>query len=435
MVDIARPPEVIRRRKIRRIIYGVIALAAVLLITVAVSRLKPAAPPVERGTVWIQEVTRGRMVRNVRGTGTLVPLDISWVAAPYAGRIDRVLLRPGVNVKPDTVVVELSNPELTQAVDEAQLALEGAEAALAKARADLRGTLLTQQATIADVDGRSQTANAQAKGYQSLHKEGLVSDVQALEYTSAAKGLSAQLEAERRRLAITKETEADQLGQQEAEVKRLRTIYVLRRQQLDNLRVRAGVDGVLQAFARVTTTDSSTVEIQRGTQVLQGANLFRVADPRRLKAELRIPETQVRDVEIGQQAEVDTRNGIVKGVVSGVAGAAQEGTVTIDVSLEGDLPRGARPNLTVDGTITLERLPDVVKVGRPAFGQEGGSIQLFKLLAKRPVQTGDAVRTTVQIGRSSVNEVEVLDGLQPGDQVILSDMTQFDDADRVRVVN
>lgn len=435
MVDIARPPEVIRRRKIRRILYGVIALAAVLLITVAVSRLKPAAPPVERGTVWIQEVTRGPMVRNVRGTGTLVPLDIRWVAAPYAGRVERVLLRPGVTVTRDTVIVELSNPELIQAVDEARLALQGAEAALAKARADLRGALLTQEAAVAQVEASYEEASAQTKARQQLLKEGLVSELEVLQYSAPAGAFAAQLEAERKRLAITKETAADQVGQQEAEVKRLRTMYVLRRRQLENLRVRAGVDGVLQAFARVTTTDSSTVEIQPGTQVLQGANLFRVADPRRLKAELRIPETQVRDVEIGQQAEVDTRNGIVKGIVSGVAGAAQEGTVTVDVSLEGDLPRGARPNLTVDGTITLERLPDVIKVGRPAFGQEGGSIQLFKLLAKRPIQTGDAVRTTVQIGRSSVNEVEVLDGLQPGDQVILSDMTQFDDADRVRVVN
>ncbi|MGH9159565.1 MAG: efflux RND transporter periplasmic adaptor subunit [Vicinamibacteraceae bacterium] len=435
MVDIARPPEVIRRKKIRRILYGVIALAAVLLITVAVSRLKPAAPPVERGTVWIQEVTRGPMVRNVRGTGTLVPLDVRWVAAPYAGRVERVLLRPGVRVTRDTVIVELTNPELEQLVEEALLALRGAEAALAKARADFRGTLLTQEAAVAQAEASYEEASAQTKARQQLLKEGLVSELEVLQYSAPAEAFSAQLEAERKRLEITKATEDDQVGQQGAEVRRLRTIYELRRRQLGNLHVRAGIDGELQAFAQVSTSGTSTVEIQPGTEVAQGANLFRVADPRRLKAELRIPETQVRDVEIGQEAQVDTRNGFVKGAVSGVAGAAQEGTVTVDITLEGKLPRGARPNLTVDGTITLERLPDVVKVGRPAFGQEGGSIQLFKLLARRPIQTGEAVRATVQIGRQSVNEVEVLGGLQPGDQVILSDMTQFDDVDRVRVVN
>lgn len=427
MVDIARPPEVIRRRKIRRILYGVIALAAILLITVAVSRLKPAAPPVERGTVWIQEVTRGPMVRNVRGTGTLVPLDISWVAAPYAGRVDSILLLEGAPVTADTVIIEMSNPELIQAVEEAELALQGAQAAYAKARADFRSGLLAQEAVVADVNARYQAAAAEARGNEALREEGLVSDVMALQYTSTAEGLEAQLEAERKQLEITKATEEDQLGEVATEVKRLRTIYDLRRQQLDNLRVRAGVAGVLQDIP---------VEIQIGAQVLQGANLFRVADPNRLKAELRIPETQARDVQPGQEAQIDTRNGIVPGEVSRVEPAASEGTVTVDVRLKGDLPRGARPQLTVDGTITLERLPDdTIKVGRPAFGQEGGSIQLFKLLAKRPIQTGEAVRTTVQIGRMSVNEVEVLDGLQPGDQVILSDMTQFDDADRVRIVN
>ncbi|MPZ21787.1 MAG: RND transporter, partial [Luteitalea sp.] len=247
MVDIARPPEVIRRRKMRRAAYGVVALTAILLITVGVSRLKPAAPPVERGTIWPYTVQRGAMIRNVRGTGRLVPLDINWVAAPAAGRIDRVLLRPGVRVEENTVVVEMSNPVLTQEVTGAELELKGAEARLAKARADLTSALLTLEAIVADVSARYEHAKAQADGYTRLHKDNLVSDNELLQYTSTAKGLGAQLEAERKRLKITEQTAPDQLAEQQSEVNRLRTVYVLKREQLDDLRVRAGVPGVLTA--------------------------------------------------------------------------------------------------------------------------------------------------------------------------------------------
>jgi HlyD family secretion protein len=417
MVDFARPPEVLQRRKIRRAAYVAAGLTAVLLITVGVSRLKPAAPDVQRGTLWFGKVERGPMVRQVRGTGTLVPIDIVWIPAAASGRVDRILLRPGAPVKPDTVILDLSNPELEQQVLDAELQARAATARLQKARADLTTQLLTQEATLAQVEAAYEQAKGQAEADARLRKEGLQSELQTNKSASTAAATLNQLNAERRRLEIMRKNEPAQLAEQEADVKRLQTMYDLRRQQLQDLAVKSGVEGVLQL-----------VPVEVGAQVAQGANVARVANPSRLKAEIRIPETQAQDIQLGQRAEVDTRNGIAKGKVSRIDPAAANGTVTVDVALEGELPRGARPDLTVDGTIELERLDNVVYVGRPAIAPEQGTVRLFKVLPN-----GEAVAVQVRLGRSSVNTIEVLDGLRPGDEVVLSDMSQWDDVDRIRL--
>jgi HlyD family secretion protein len=424
MVDIARPESVIRKKKLKRAAYGVVGLTAVLLVTVFVSRLRPAAPSVEKGTVWPGVVERGPMVRQVRGTGTLVPEDTRWIPATTAGRVERILLRSGAEVKPDSIVVELSNPELEQTVVEARLQLEAALAQLTNRRAELDSALLTQRAAAANIESEARQAKMRAEADALLLKEGLVDALNAKINQARADDLANRTVIENKRLEVAEQTQKSQLAVQEAEVSRLRATYDLRRQQLDKLRVRAGINGVLQV-----------VPVEVGAQMAAGANIARVADPTRLKAELRIPETQARDIEIGQLAEVDTRNGKVQGKVSRIDAAATNGTVTVDVTLDGELPRGARPDLTVDGTVELERLDNVVFVGRPAFGQEHSTITLFKVVdgCRVPQMDCEAFRTQVKFGRSSVSTIEIVEGLKPGDQVVLSDMSQWDAHDRVNL--
>jgi HlyD family secretion protein len=418
MVDYARPESVVRKKKMKRVAYGVAGLTAILLVTVGVSRLKPAAPSVERGTLLIDTVKRGGMVRNVRGTGTLVPEEIRWIPATTAGRVEAIVLRSGAQVKPDSIIVELSNPDLQQSVIEAKLQLEAADAQLTNRRAELESGLLTQRATTAQVGSDYKQAAMKAEADASLLKEKLLDELTTKIDQAKADDLKNRFSIEQKRLDMSENNLKSQLAVQEAEVNRLRTIFALRKQQLDRLHVRAGIEGILQ-----------TVPVEVGAQVQAGTNIARVADPRRLKAELRVPETQAKDVEPRQVAEVDTRNGIVKGRVTRIDAAAVNGTVTVDVSLEGELPRGARPDLTVDGTIELERLNDIIYVGRPAFGQDQSTISLFKV----DPTTGEAMRTQVQLGRSSVTSVEIVKGLKPGDQVILTDMSAWDAYDRVRV--
>ncbi len=418
MVDYARPESVVRKKKIKRVAYGVAGLTAILLVTVGVSRLKPAAPSVERGTLLIDTVKRGGMVRNVRGTGTLVPEDIRWIPATTAGRVEAIVLRSGATVKPDSIIVELSNPDLSQSVTEAKLQLESAQAALVNKRAELDKDLLTQKSATAEIESNFRQAELKAQADESLFKDRLLDEMTTKIDRAKADDLKNRFEIEKQRLEMTEKTLKSQLAVQEAEVNRLATVYQLRKEQLDKLHVRAGLAGILQ-----------TVPVEVGAQLQAGANIARVADPSRLKAELRVPETQAKDVELRQNAEVDTRNGIVKGKVTRIDAAAVNGTVTVDVSLEGELPRGARPDLTVDGTIVLENLNDIVYVGRPAFGQDQSTISLFKV----DPTTGEAVRTQVQLGRSSVTSVEIVKGLKPGDQVILTDMSAWDAYDRVRV--
>ena len=417
MVDIPRGEEVKRRKRIRQSIYAISALTVIILITVGVSRLKPAAPTVDRATVWVDTVKQGPMVRQVRGSGTLVPEDIRWIPANTQGRVERIVLRAGAQVTPESVILELSNPELEQTVLGDRANLRAAEANLESRQADLDSALLNQRAATARVESDYRQAALQLEANESLYKDKLISELQLKQSRSQAQELKNRWEIEQKRTEIATQNLKAQLAPQQAEVERLRTMFELHNRQLAQLKVRAGMAGVLQV-----------VPVEVGQQVQPGANLARVANPRTLKAELRIPETQTKDLTIGQLASIDTRNGVVEGRVSRIDPAAQNGTVGVDVSLTGALPPGARPDLSVDGTVELERLNNVVYVGRPAFGQENSTVGLFKL-----TEGGEAVRVTVQLGRSSVNTIEIVDGLRPGDQVVLSDMSAWDQYERIRL--
>jgi HlyD family secretion protein len=417
MVDIARSSDVIKKKKIRRALYGAGFLVVIILITVGVSKLKPAAPSVDRASVWIDTVKRGPMLRQVRGSGTLVPEEIRWIPSTTQGRVERILLRPGATVHPDTVILELTNPELQQSVKEAELAHQSARAAFVNRKQELESALLNQQGDVAGIQASYNNAALNLEAQEKLYKDGLVSEIQLKQSRSAAEELKNRLSIGQKRLEMQTAGITSQLAPQEADVDQRRAAYELRVHQLDDLKVKAGMAGVLQE-----------VPVERGAQVGPGANLARVADPTNLKAELRIAETQTKDIRVGQYAEVDTRNGIVKGHVARIDPKSTGGTVGVDVILEGELPSGARPDLSVDGTIQLERLDNVIYVGRPAFGQENSTVQLFKL-----TKDGEASRTPVKLGRSSVNQIEIIEGLQPGDQVILSDMSAQDSFDRIRI--
>ncbi len=413
-MDIARPVNV-RQRRLRRALYAVVALGAVALITLGLSRLRPAAPSVDRGTLWIDTVKRGPMLRQVRGLGTLVPEDIRWIPATTMGRVERIRLRPGTVVEPDTVMLELSNPSLQQELEEATLKLKASEAALVALRVQLDNEALAQEATTASIEAEYQKAALQATVNQQLAEKQLVSSMVVQQSALDARQLAARLAIAKKQLASRLDAEQSRMAVQQSEVDQARAMMQLRRRQVDELLVRAGVAGVLQI-----------VPVDVGQQVAPGTNLARVANPSRLKAELKIAETQARDVQVGQPASIDTRNGVVDGTVIRIDPSVQNGTVTVDVALTGTLPRGARPDLSVDGTIELERLTEVLFVGRPAFGQEQSTVGLFKLQPD-----GEASRVQVMLGRSSVNTVEVVSGLTTGDQVILSDMSTWDAFDRV----
>ncbi len=425
MVDIARSPDVIRKKKIRRVIYGAVALLAIAGITVGVSRLKPAAPSVDRATVWVDTVKKGQMLRKVRGSGTLVPEDIRWITATTQGRVERILLRAGATVEPDTVILELTSPDVEQAHREAQLAYQSALAAFENRKADLQSALLTQESNVATIESNFKQANLTLTSNQTLFKDGLVAKLTIEQNQGAVDDLKNRLSVEQKRLEITRAGIKSQLAPQEADIAQRKAAAELQARRLDDLKVKAGMQGVLQCVCSNPTT-----QVERGAQVAPGSNLARVANPTTLKADLRIAETQTKDIRIGQYAEVDTRNGVVKGKVSRIDPASSNGTVGVDIMLEGALPPGARPDLSVDGTVRLEELNNIIYVGRPAFGQENSSVSLFKLGAD-----GEAVRTTVKLGRSSVNTIEIVEGLAPGDQVILSDMSTYDEYQRVRLSN
>lgn len=416
-MDIPRPNAAKDRRK-KRIIYGVVTAVVLVGITVALSRLKPAAPTVERNLVWIDTVKRGPMVRQVRGLGTLVPEEIRWIAARTQGRVDKIILRPGAQVEPGSLILELSNPDVISNAANAESQLRAAEAQLANLRVQLESSLLAAEATAVRAKSNYETTKLRADVQQELFRDGLVAELDLkLAQATAADGATSNI-IEQKRFAFAKESIKPQLAVQEAEVERLRSLARLRQDELDALQVRASMSGVLSALP-----------VEVGAQVQPGTNLARVADPSKLKAEVRIAETQAKDIAIGQVAQIDTRNGIVEGRVVRIDPAVQNGTVLVDVSIVNDLPRGARPDLSVDGTIELERLDDVIYVGRPAFGQEKSTVGIFKLAT----DTNDAVRMQVQLGRSSVNTIEIIKGLQPGDRVILSDMSQWDANDRIRL--
>jgi HlyD family secretion protein len=394
----------------RRIWFGAGAAVLVALVTFGLSRLEPAAPSIEKGTVWMDTVKRGPMLRQVRGSGTLVPEEIRWIPAVTEGRVERRVVLPGTAVKPDTVILELSNPELVVAAADAASELKAAEAEYTNLKVQLESALLTQRASAAGIQSDYRQASMQAEADDELAKNGLVADITQKLSRMRADELRGRSEIEDARLEMSAKAVDSQMAVQQARVDRFRAAYQLRRDQLDALKVRAGVEGVLQL-----------IPVEVGQRVAPGSNLARVAEPGRLKAEVRIAETQARDIQIGQVASIDTRNGIIPGKVSRIDPSVQNGTVTVDVALEGPLPRGARPDLTVDGTIELERLTDVLFVGRPAFGGEQSTVGLFKLEAGGSA----ASRVQVKMGRSSVNSVEILEGLK--------DMSAWDAFDRVRL--
>jgi HlyD family secretion protein len=416
MVDIARPSQA-KKKRIRRILYVTAGVIVIGGISLGVSKLKPAAPSVDRAVVWIDSVKRGSMLRQVRGSGVLTPEDIRWIPAQTQGRVEEIVLRPGAQVKPDTVILILSNPDLTQTVREAELAYKSAQAAYDNRKAELESSLLSQEANVASIDAQYKQAALDLEANETLFKENLVPDLTVKQKRSTADDLKNRLAVEQHRLKITNEGMTSQLAPQEADVNQKRSAWDLSRQKLEDLKVKAGMSGTL-----------TVVPVERGSQVSPGTNLARVANPNLLKAELRIAETQTKDIRIGQYAEVDTRNGVVKGHVTRMDPSSTGGTVGVDVSMDEPLPGGARADMSVDGTIQLEKLENIIYVGRPAFGQENSTVTIFKV---QP--SGEAVATKVKLGRASVNTIEVVEGLNPGDQVILSDMSQYDAYDRVQL--
>ncbi|MBI4552979.1 MAG: HlyD family efflux transporter periplasmic adaptor subunit [Candidatus Latescibacteria bacterium] len=416
-MDIQRPVDK-RARRIRRLVYTIVGVGAILLITAGLSRLRPAAPTVERATVMIDVVRRGSMLRQVRGVGTLVPEEIRWIPAATEGRVERIRLLPGAVVTADTVVLEMSNPELELNALDAEWQLKAAEAEYKSLQAQLETQLLDQKAAAAVIQADYRQAVLQAETDEELAKNGLAPDLIRKLSKVKAEGLTTRYEIEQQRLAINTRAIQAQLDAKRAHVEQLRTLHGLRRRQVESLRVRAGTEGVLQQ-----------VPVEVGQWVTPGLNLARVVEPEHLKAEIKVAETQAKDILIGQHASIDTRNGLVPGRVARIDPAAQNGTVTVDIALEGPLPKGARPDQSVDGTIELERLADILYVGRPVYGQGQGMVGLFKLEDDGKT----AVRVQVRLGRSSVNTVEILDGLRVGDQVILSDMSAWDAVDRIRL--
>lgn len=416
-MDIPRPDRSRQKRKKQILLIGGAAVA-LLLATVGISRLKPAAPLVERSSVWVDTVKRGPMVRQVRGLGTLVPEDIQWIIARTEGRVEKIVARPGKAVEPSTVLCVLANPELTQEAIDADLNEKAAEAKIASLRVQLEGQLLDKRAENAKLRSDLEQAELQLEVSERLAKDGLVSALDLKLQRVKTADLRARYQIDIQRLKFTEDSIRPQLAVQEADVARLKAAAELKRSQVDALQVRAGMSGVLQVLP-----------LEVGQRVTVGLNLARVADPSKLKAEVRIAETQAKDIQIGQTASVDTRNGIVEGQVIRVDPSVTNGTVKVDISLNGELPKGARPDLSVEGVVELERLSDVIFVGRPAYGQERGKVGLFKLSENG----NEATRVTVDLGRSSVNTVEIVGGLQPGDKVILSDMTNWDAHDRVRL--
>ena len=416
-MDIPRP-HAARRRRTRRIAIGGAAILFIAATTMGVSRLKPAAPSVSRAGVVLDTVKRGPMVRQVRGLGTLVPEEIRWIPAATDGRVERIVVQPGSRVEADTVLLELSNPEVELRAVEAESQLRAAQAAYNELRVRLESQRLDQQAAAARVEAELQQARLRADADDELARSGLVADLTRKISRSTADELENRVSLEHKRLDIAREAVTAQLLVQAAEVDQRRGLAQLRRSQLLGLKVRPGLGGVLQQ-----------ISVEVGQQVTPGTNLARVAQPERLKAVIRVPETQARDLQPGQPASIDTRNGILTGRVARVDPGAQNGTVTVDIALLGELPRGARPDLTVDGTIDIDRLTDVVYVGRPAQGQPESTSTLFRLEADGT----HATRVPVRLGRASVTAIEVLEGLAPGDQVILSDTSAWAKSDRIRI--
>jgi HlyD family secretion protein len=412
-----------KKRLIKRIVVIVLLVGVAGVVSVLLGRLKPAAPPVEMSTVWPDTVKRGPMLREVRGLGTLVPEDTLLIPATTDGRVEKILVRPGTPVKADTVILTLDNPTLQNDLVAAEYALKAAEANLQDLKVQLQSTTLTQKALVSTATSDYHTAQLKADRDSQLVKEGLVPEVDAKISIVLAAELKQKMEIEQERLSITADSTKAQLESKRVTIEQLRAAYKLKQKEVDDLKVKAGTIGTLQALP----TPPGPVE--EGQKVAAGTPLAKVVQPWKLKAELHIPETQAKDVVIGQEAQVDTRNGIVSGKVSRIDPSVINGTITVDVRLTGACPPGCRPDLSVDGTVELERLNDVVFMGRPVFGQEGSTVTLFKIDPDGKF----ANRIQVKLGRASVSAIEIKEGLKVGDRVILSDMSAFDGHDRIKL--
>ncbi len=407
-----------RNRLIKRLAIGAVLAVAVAGISFYLYRLKPAAPTVDKGAVWMDTVKRGQMLREVRGLGSLVPEEILYVPAPYTGRVERIALLPGVNVAENTLLVELRNTDMEQQELDASTAVQSAESELAQLKAQIETQRLNQRAAVATLAAQFKNAKAKSEHDAVLFSKGLLLELEYNVSKTNFEEISTRYSVEQDRTKALDVSLEAQLKAKELNVQQLRNVLQLRRDQLAALKVKASVAGVLQQ-----------VLVQQGQSVGPGTNLAIVVQPKKLKAELKVPETQAKDVQIGQIAAVDTRNGIIPGKVSRIDPSVRDGSVVVDVRLEGALPQGARPDLSVDGTITIERLENVVFVGKPTNAAEGGATELFRL----GPDGKEAARVKVKLGRSSVNTIEVLEGLMVGDKVILSDMAQYDGYDRVRL--
>lgn len=424
-MDIPRGKEVARRKTIRRVVFIGLALACIPLITWGLSRLKPAAPEVERATVWVDTVKRGPMVRDVRGLGKLVVEDYIWIPAAFDGRIEKINFLPGTKVHAHDVLMVLSNPDMQLASNDLEWQVKQAEANYTNLKVTLQSGQLAQQSTTEQVRSDLMQASLTAERDEALTKAGLKSELETKLSVAKADELKNRYGLSKQQLDISGQSIQAQLDAQKVQIEKLKAAYDLKKEQVAQLVIRAGVDGVLQQLG----AGAPAPPLEVGQRVSPGTILAKVAQPSRLKAELLIPETQAKDVTIGQAASIDTRNGIVPGHVIRKDPAAVNGTIAVDVKLEGALPEGAVPDLSVDGTITLEKLTDIEYVGRPVIGQPGAKITLFKL----DPDGKEATRVPVQLGRGSVNTIEVVDGLKVGDQVVLSDMSAWDAHNRIRL--
>jgi HlyD family secretion protein len=416
-VDIARP-DVKRKKRIRQAVYVLAALILIPLVTYALHTLKPAAPTVDKGVVWTDTVKRGSMLREVRGLGTLVPETIRLIPAATDGQVEERYLLPGVPVKANTAILLLQNPELQQAALDTEYQQKGAEAELNNLKAQLQNLLMDQTAKAAGVRSEFHQAQIQADTNEELFKLGLISDVVMKTSKVKAEELAKQNDIAEKQVTTFASSMEPQIAVQQSKVDELRALSDLKRSQVAQLRVTPGIDGVLQEL-----------DVEVGQKVTMGTVLARVAQPTHLKAQLKIAETQAKDVQIGQKASIDTHNGIISGHVTRIDPAVVNGTVTVDCSLEGTLPEGARPDLSVEGTVEIERLTDVIYVGRPVHGEADSTVGLFKVTA----DGSEATRVQVALGKTSVNTVEIKKGLQVGDTVILSDMSQWDNYDRIQL--
>ena len=417
-MDIKRPPKSKLKKRIRTAVLLVLGLIAVGGITYALAKLKPAAPTADRSTMVIDTVKRGLVIRQVRGNGTLVPELTRRIPAPADGRVEKIPAQAGVEVGPNTIIVELSNPQMEQQAADADFQLKAVEADEENLRVRLESEAMAQRATIATTIAEYSQAKLELDTNEALGKQGLVADLTLKMERVHVKDLENRVNVEKQRLEISAKSTKAQLNAQRARIEQLRAFAKLKHDQVESLKVRSGSAGVLQQ-----------ISVQVGQQVTPGFDIARVADPASLKAELRIAETQIKDVKLGQPVEVDTRNGVIQGHVSRIDPAAREGTFTVDAALIGPLPPSARPDLSVDGTIELERLENVLNVGRPAFGQGQSTVSMFKLTPDGQ----EAARTPVVLGRSSVNTIEIINGLREGDQVILSDTSAWDNYNRIRL--